>query len=200
MNRIGIILLLALGMAACNAHALEARQTPYDKIAERNLFQLHAAPIVEPLRPTVIPPPKATLTGITTILGRRMAFITIEGTKAHPGESVVLVEGGAASGIEVKGIDEKAGTVSILNGGELQILKFEPARPSGQQLVGVFQMEVILDSSRSPVPQVAAKAKVEPSLSPEEQTALIELQRIKFQMEGNPAQVILPPTELNPNE
>jgi len=192
MNRIGTISLLALGVATLSAHALEVRQSPYDKISERNLFQLHAAPIPPPPPPTVNPPPKATLTGITTILGKRLAFITIEGTKARPGESMILVEGQAVNGIEVKGIDEKAGVVKILNGGELQILNFEAPKASA---VRPNPAPMALPPPASP-----AEARLESLMTPEEQVALIELQRIKFQQESNPIHMILPPTDLNPNE
>jgi hypothetical protein len=192
MNRIGTISLLALGVAALNVHALEARQSPYDKIAQRNLFQLHAAPILQPPQPTVNPPPKVTLTGITTILGKRLAFITIEGTKAHPGESMILAEREAANGIEVKGIDERAGVVRILNGGEWQILNFEAPKVSGMRA----------NPAPMALPPLArsAQARLETFMTPEEQAALIELQRIKFQQEGNSTHKILPPTDLNPNE
>ena len=196
MNRIGNLLLLALGFAALHAPALEVRQTPYDKIPARNLFQLHAPPITRAPTQEVVHLPKITLTGIT-ILQRRLAYLTIEGIKSRPAESVTIAEGETASGIRVESIDERAGLVSVLNGGERQLLRFEPAKPSGQQFIEAIVMEVPLDNSRPPV---APQAKVEPSLSREEQTALIELQRITLQREGNPAHALLPPTELNPNE
>ena len=194
MNCKGTIYLLALtGFAALNAHALEVRQSPYDKIAERNLFQLRAV-IAEP--PTTLPPPKplrkVTLTGITTILGKRLAFITIEGTKSRPAESVIIAEGASVNGIEMKEIDEKAGVVRVLNDGKLQILNFEPVRPSGGEPAQI--------QASFPAPSAPVQAKLGVAMTPEEQTALIELQRIKFQQEGNPIHAILPPTELNPNE
>jgi len=200
MNRIGIISLLALGLGAFHARALEARQTPYDKITERNVFQLHDPPVTLVSTQVVAQLPKLKLTGITAILRRRLAFITIEGTKGRLAESVAIAEGETAGGIRVESVDERAGLVSVLNGGERQLLRFEPAKPSGQQFIEAIIMEVPLDNSRPPVAPVAAQAKIEPLLSREEQTALIELQRIKFQMEGNPAHALLPPTELNPNE
>jgi len=196
MNQFGNVLLLALGFAPLHAPALEVRQTPYDKIPARNLFQLHAPPITRAPTQEVVHLPKITLTGIT-ILQRRLAYLTIEGIKSRPAESVTIAEGETASGIRVESIDERAGLVSVLNGGERQLLRFEPAKPSGQQFIEAIVMEVPLDNSRPPV---APQAKVEPSLSREEQTALIELQRITLQREGNPAHALLPPTELNPNE
>jgi hypothetical protein len=44
----------------------------------------------------------------------------------------------------------------------------------------------------------SASQSSETPLSPEEQVALIELQRIKYQMDGDPTAKILPPTELTP--
>ena len=190
MNRIGTLLLLALSVSALDAQALEARQTPYDKIAERNVFQLHAAPILK--EPQITPPPlrKVTLTGIT-ILEKRLAYITIEAIKSQPSESVTIPEGESVKEIRVQSIDERAGVVRILNGGELQILNFEPEKP------------VKLPPNQVPMtmqlPAPSAQIRPEPSLTPEEQTALIELQRITLQREGNPAHTLLPPTELHPN-
>jgi hypothetical protein len=194
MNCRGTKYLLALtGFAALSAQALEVRQSPYDKIAERNLFQLGAV-IAEPQTPLLPPKPlrKVTLTGITTILGKRLAFITIEGTKSQPAESVIISEGAAVDGIEMKEIDEKAGVVRVLNDSKLQILNFEPVKPSGREPV---QIQVTF-----PAPTASVKAKFGAAMTPEEQTALIELQRIKFQQEGNPIHAILPPMDLNPNE
>jgi hypothetical protein len=147
MNRIGTISLLALGVTALNAHALEVRQSPYDKIVERNLFQLHGPPITPGPDPVVTQLPKVTLTGIT-ILERRRAFVTIDGIQSRRAESVTIAEGDTVGGIRVESIDEKAGLVRVLNGSERQILKFEPRKPSGQQFIGVEIINVVLDSNQ----------------------------------------------------
>jgi len=190
MSRIGTTSLLVMSLAALHANALEVREAPYDRIAERNVFQLHGPPVVTV---EAIPKPqlrKATLTGIITILGRPVAFITIEGIRSQPPDSIMMGEGQALNGIEVKAVDEKAGMVRILNGDELQILNFEMPKSSGAQ-----------PNPGSIIPQASAPSSKIPQtmMTPEEQTALIELQRIKFQREGNPAQAILPPTELTSN-
>lgn len=196
-----MICLCAWGFAVFNSHALEVRPTPYDAIAARNLFQLHDAPVKPSQVPEAKPIAKVRLTGITMILKRPVAFITIEGTKSQPEQSVILGEGDSANGVQVKSIDQKAARVGILNDGESQVLNFELARPSGQQFIEAIIMEVPMDNSRpSPRLTLPVQKNAEPSLSPEEQTALIELQRVKFQMEGNPAHSLLPPTGFDPNE
>jgi hypothetical protein len=193
MNPMGTIFLLAVGLATLDANALEVRQSPYDKIVERNLFQLHGPPMVftdATPKPSLLR--KATLTGIATILERPVAFITIEGTKSQPADWVMLANGQRVNGIEVKGIDERAGVVRILNESELQILNFEPAKASGMQSDSSLMLH--------PRPSPPVPAQPEAAMTPEEQTALIELQRIKFQQEGDPIEAILPPTQLSTND
>lgn len=187
------ISLLAVSFAALNARALEAQHSPFDKIVERNLFQLHPPVVVKvevPQKPA--PFRKVTLTGITTILGRSVVFITIAGTKSEPAESVMIGKGQAVNGVEVEDIDERAGVVRIFNDGQLQILNFEPAKASG------IQPEQGLRSPALPSPPM--QTRPEAAMTPEEQTALIELQRIKFQQEGNPMHALLPVTELTSND
>jgi hypothetical protein len=106
----------------------------------------------------------------------------------------VWVEGQGANEIEVKKIDEKAGVVSILNHGESQILDFvhDGVKASGPQN-GPEPREQLF-----PRPVLPAAVHRETSLTPEEQVALIEIQRVKYQQENNPIQNILPSTELTP--
>ncbi len=109
--------------------------SPYSAIVERNVFNLHAPP--PPINPADLikktPPPKITLTGITTILGKKITFLTIPPSKpGGPPESYSLAEGQAQNEIEVKRIDEKAGVVDVMNHGESQTLDFDHdgAKPS----------------------------------------------------------------------
>jgi hypothetical protein len=103
------IWLLLMGASALSVKALTLA-TPYDAIAKRNLFQLHPAVAAEAPPPKPLPLPKIALTGITTILGRRVAFITINGVRAGDApQSLMVVEGQVVNGIEVKSIDERAG-------------------------------------------------------------------------------------------
>src|SRR4051812_20542450 len=117
------ILFALMTLAALDADALEVRPSPYDTIATRNLFQLHAPPTIVEVLPKPPPLRKATLTGILTILGRPMAFITIDALKpGEPAVAVMLAEGQTLNGIEVTSIDKLAAVVTILNERESQIL------------------------------------------------------------------------------
>jgi len=120
---------LLVGLACSfNAGASVADQghSPYQGIMARNVFALHAAlpSLVETPPPPAIS--KIMLTGITTILGSKLVFLTI--TSITPGaapESVMLAEGHAWNEIEVRSIDEKAGLVKVVNHGRSQTLDFE---------------------------------------------------------------------------
>jgi hypothetical protein len=121
-------LLSASAIAVTPASAPTGTDSPYDAIVERNVFNLHAPP--PPVNPADLikktPPPKITLTGITTILGQKKTFLTTPPLKpGTPPESVMLAEGQAINDIEVKRIDEKAGVVEVINHGEAQTLDFE---------------------------------------------------------------------------
>jgi hypothetical protein len=111
-----------------------AAENRYSSIVERNVFNLHPAP--PPINPADLvkktPPPKITFTGITTILGKKLALLTFPVSKPNtPPVSVMLAEGQAQDEIEVKSIDEKAGVVQIINHGEPQTLDFEHDAPKG---------------------------------------------------------------------
>lgn len=226
--------------AASKAAVADTTSRPYDGIVERNVFNLHPpAPVVNPadLIPKT-PPPKITLTGITTILGRKLTFLTTPGSK--PGalpESVALAEGQAQNDIEVKTIDEKAGIVKVINHGESQTLDFEHdgAKPSGPP-AGAAPNATMFPPPSLPPPNISSpqpgniirplrslptrpspfsnsgngspfggglgaanngNGQNEGALSREEQVALIEIQRVKYQQENNPIHRILPPTEMS---
>jgi hypothetical protein len=217
--------------------------TPYNAIIERNVFNLHAPP--PPVNPADLiketPPPKITLTGITTILGQKKTFLTIPATKpGSPPESMMLAEGQGMNEIEVKRIDEKAGVVEVMNHGRAQTLDFEHdgAKPSGVPSGGVPQTMAMPTAAHpplnvTPMPPPAnvirplrslaprsspgsqnnngfnnafgggtgsanVNSQGQTSLTPEEQVALIEIQRVKYRQENDPTSKILPPTELTP--
>ena len=228
-----------LSASAMVVTSLDAAENPYSAIVERNVFNLHPPP--PPINPADLikktPPPKITLTGITTILGKKVTFLTIPPTKpGAPPESIMLAEGQAQSEIEVKSIDERAGVVQVMNHGESETLNFEKdgAKPPGPAPSGPMSMP-------APIP-AAPPAGVQPmpgggttirplrslpsrnssaennggagfgggvggglspqqqqnNLTPEEQVALIELQRVKALSEHDPISNLLPPTELTP--
>jgi len=142
-GKIGICSLVGVLLSA-SAHAASPTASaessasdgqPYGAIIERNVFNLHAPP--PPPNPEDLikktPPPKLTLTGITTILGRKLVFLTMPAAK--PGtapDSIMLAEGQGQNDVEVQSIDEKAGVVKVSNHGVEQNLDFEHdgAKPS----------------------------------------------------------------------
>lgn len=178
-----LLWLLLIGTTAPSVKALTP-ETPYARIAERNVFDLHP-PVVQPAPPPKpLPLPKIALTGITTILGRHVAYLTITGVK--PGEApqpVMMSEGQEINGVQVTNIDKRAGIVKVINGGESQILEFELPKSSDFQPVKIEMAPI------GPPVQVRNQT----SMSPEEQAALMEVQRIKLRQEGNPASELLPP-------
>src|SRR5947209_8571482 len=111
-----------------NAVTPDASSSPYSGIVARNVFNLHDPP--KPPDPESLikkdPLPKLTLTGITTILGKKVTFLTIPPAKpGAPAESFMLAEGQAQSEIQVTQIDEKAGVVKVINHGEPETLDFD---------------------------------------------------------------------------
>lgn len=129
------ILACVLVVPGLRAATPDAPRNPYEGIADRNVFDLHAPPPKEDadaLKPkTEIP--KLTLNGITTILGKKVTFITAPAAKpGAPPTTVMLAEGQAQEEIEVRQIDEKGGVVKVVNHGEEQTLDFEHdgAKPS----------------------------------------------------------------------
>jgi hypothetical protein len=103
-------------------------RSSYEGIADRNVFNLRAPPPKEDadaLKPKA-QIPKLTLNGITTILGKKVTFITAPSAKpGAPATTVMLAEGQAQDEVEVRQIDEKAGMVKVVNHGEEQTLDFE---------------------------------------------------------------------------
>jgi len=196
--RIGKTILFAaaalLSTIAAEAVTSDEQVSPYQAIVKQNVFHLSppAITIVAPApEPSALP--KITLTGIMTILGRRMAFLTIAAIKpGQAAESFTVGEGQGVNHIEVKAIDEKAGVVSVLNHGELQILDFDHNGVKASDIRYDPPREQILPRPAAPPPGVHN----ETALTPEEQAALIEVQRVKYQQENNPIRAILPPTEM----
>jgi hypothetical protein len=244
-----IVILAVFGVfLSAGARAIEPGTAggPYGAIVERNVFNLHPPP--KPLSEDELaaknkpPIPKLTLTGITTILGKKVTFLTVPGTK--PGTApnyLVLAEGQAQDDVEVKEIDEKAGVVKVVNHAEPQTLDFEhdgAAKPTGpppgaapgapmfpprpampQPNAQPVQPESIprpmrpFGSRQIPMSNNGGTGggfggggfgpgsitpPAETQLSPEQQVALIEIQRAKFQQQGDPTANILPPTEMTP--
>ncbi len=115
---------LACGVTA-TASVADQGNGPYQRIVERNVFALQAVVprVAENPPPLIIP--NITLTGITTILGRKIAFVTIAAAKpGQPPEFLMLAEGQSGGGFEVKEIDDQAGCVKVEGYGQGMALSF----------------------------------------------------------------------------
>jgi hypothetical protein len=189
-GKTGVFLLLGFlpGVPAI-ALVVGAPGSPYNGIVERNAFLLQAPTptVVVDATPKLVLP-KVMLTGITTILGRKVAFITI--VRNQPGqlpESLILAEGQVWGEIRVKEIDETAGRVKISNHHEEQTLDFvhDEMKPVSNQSLPIAQPPVAISSHERP-------------LTPEGRVLLMEAQRMNYRQQNDPTAKILPPTELTP--
>jgi hypothetical protein len=113
------------------APAQAITDTPYQAIVDRNVFSLKPPPPPPVNNPDANkpPPPPITLTGITTILGSKRAFMSVN-MPAKPPEpakvqSFMLSEGQRDGDIEVLEIDEKAGMVKVNEFGSITNLTWE---------------------------------------------------------------------------
>ena len=112
-------------------------ENPYKAIVDRNVFGLKPPP--PPVDPNLEaaaknPPPKITLTGITTILGNKRALMKTPPAAVKPGEqpreqSYILSEGQRDGDMEVVQIDEKTGSVKLVYAGTPITLTFEKDGP-----------------------------------------------------------------------
>src|SRR4051794_13566611 len=117
----------------------DSSANPYQGIVDRNIFGLRPPPPPpsnEPVRP---PAPAVSLTGITTILGKKLAFMNVQipakpGEPAKPGpQSFMLGVGEREGEIEVLDIDEKGGSVKLNDYGVITNVPFAklPNTPAG---------------------------------------------------------------------
>jgi hypothetical protein len=111
--------------------------TPYNSIAARNVFGLNPMPaIIKPDPDAGNPPPKITLTGITTIFGPSEALYKVAGYSrpgqaAVPDQSYILREGESQDDVTVKSINVKDGIVTFINRGETQDIPLSAGVASG---------------------------------------------------------------------
>jgi hypothetical protein len=103
--------------------------TPYQAISERNVFGLKPPPAPPDPEANKPQPPKITPTGLTTILGKKMALFKVQ-MPAKPPEpaheqSMILAEGEREGEIEVVSIDEKLGEIKFNNYGSAVSLSLE---------------------------------------------------------------------------
>jgi hypothetical protein len=133
------LLCLVGGLSACTLTISAWGNTgdnPYKTIVDRNVFGLKPPPSPESLLPQEPknPPPKITLTGITTILGNKRALMKTPPAAVKPGEqpreqSYILSEGQRDGELEVVQIDEKTGSVKLMYAGSPVTLTFEKDGP-----------------------------------------------------------------------
>jgi hypothetical protein len=140
MKRLGKIVVCLAGGLVLNAGARAddgvLPNNPYAPIVVRNVFGLNPPPTNDANATQAEPPPKITLNGIMSILGRLQALYKVAGT-AKPGqpakdESYILSEGQRQDEIEVIQIDEKNSLVTFNNHGTVQELPLVKANaPAG---------------------------------------------------------------------
>lgn len=123
---------LTLGTAG--AVTPDTPDSPYQEIVSRNVFSLKPPPPPPNPEDTKPPPSKITLTGITTIVGKKALMKTPAppvkpgtppGTPPPTEQFYMLGEGQRDGEIEVLAIDEKAGSVKVRNSGVEVTLTFE---------------------------------------------------------------------------
>jgi hypothetical protein len=135
----------------------------YGKIAQRNVFALKNGP--DPVPQTNAPPPplqKVVLKGITTILGNKLAFLSVQPiAKTGPApkeETLMLAEGQREAGVEVLEIDPKSAQVKVNNSGTVMPITFEKPSDKGSA------------PAPTPNPPRAAEPFPAPNLAPQPQT------------------------------
>jgi hypothetical protein len=111
------------------AAAAESATNPYQVIIERNLFSLKPSAPPQPAEPDHPPPPKVTLTGITTIFGDKEVLMKVL-MPARPGEppkeqSFILAEGQQEGGLRVLKVNEKTGDVTLNDFGTVLTLNLD---------------------------------------------------------------------------
>ena len=135
----GIVICLAGGLAFCaiaRADNSLPPGNPYGSIVKRNVFGLNPLPPPgsEPVQQGP-PPPKITLTGITTIFGPAEALFKVAGVqrqgKPPQDESYIFTEGESQDDVEVTAIDTVKNSVTFNNHGTVQQIPLAAGVASG---------------------------------------------------------------------
>jgi len=128
-------------------------ENPYRSIWLRNAFDLKPGGVAPAEVPyTDAAPPNIKLTGIATILGKKLALFMVQepaqrGKPAGPQESYILGEGQSRGPLEVVAINPKASTVQIRNEGTLSTITF-----SGDGIAGGGQKMAAAAPVPAPTP------------------------------------------------
>jgi len=125
-----VCLASGLALSVTVGAASEGTDSPYQDIITRNVFALKPPPPPPAPEETKAPPSKLLLTGIWTVNGKLALLKTAaEPAKAgHPAEPERFYNlhiGERDGDVEVVSIDEKAGSVTVMNAGQQEILTFE---------------------------------------------------------------------------
>jgi hypothetical protein len=115
--------------AAVDAAVADLPSNPYQGIVDRNLFGLKPLPPPASTTPDPPPAPKITLTGITTILGKKQVLMKLQPPAKPPEQpkeqSLILAEGERDGEIEVVSVDMQTGTVKLNDYGTPLTLNLE---------------------------------------------------------------------------
>ena len=140
MRRTAVILVCLAGGMVLNtvSRATDSLPpgNPYGSIVKRNVFGLNPVPVVDPnATPPGPPPPKITLTGITTIFGPAEALFKVAGVKREgkppQDESYIFTEGESQDDVEVTAIDTVKKVVTFNNNGVVQEIPLTAGVASG---------------------------------------------------------------------
>ena len=131
ISELFLLALSGLFLSGVAAKASGPSQTgnPYQVIAQRNIFGLRPPTPAQKVEAPPAPLPNVVLTGITTLLGEKRAFLEITPLTRPPQppkpEACILTEGQREGEVQVVQIDPKAESVKILNTGVEMTLTFE---------------------------------------------------------------------------
>ena len=188
---------------------------PYQSIVTRNVFGLNPIPPADPVQPQLgPPPPKITLTGITTIFGPAEALFKVAGVVRSGGppkdEYYTFTEGEEQDEVQVTKIDTQKNIVSFVNHGVTQEIPLTdgvastgqapaPTFPGQMHRFGRFGGPATPGGNAgSPPPFTGYRnAALLQKLSGDDQQALIAAQHAQWQQDGNPAANLFPPTKFD---
>jgi len=117
--------LLFAGLVSPTMFAAAPDANPYRLIGQKNSFRLQ--PPVNTRVEVLSPSAKIGFQGLTTVLGRPLALMTVRPPGNAPEVSVILGEGDRTACVEVIQISESGKTVKLLNCDTTQILFLEAA-------------------------------------------------------------------------